>query len=191
VGPVCWFSRRYLGAYRDGELASLGRRWVGAHLERCRFCAGELADLERLHAALALDAPDPGEPVWAAFWPQVRERLAGPIVAEPVSAAAWWRAWGSMIGRPRLAFGSVAVVAALGVLAILAPWQDAGPPTIPPVSVPAPGQPAPGAAEAPALAQVLIQSVETDDPQSAVMVFDSPESDVTVLWVFGLPPTDA
>ena len=39
------------------------------------------------------------------------------------------------------------------------------------------------------LDQVVIQSIETD-PDVPVMVYESPESDVTVLWVFGLPRTD-
>jgi hypothetical protein len=41
-----------------------------------------------------------------------------------------------------------------------------------------------------ALDEVVIQSIETDDPDVPVMVYASPESDVTVLWVFGLPRTD-
>ena len=40
------------------------------------------------------------------------------------------------------------------------------------------------------LDQVVIQSIETEDPDLPVMVYASPESDVTVLWVFGLPRTD-
>jgi hypothetical protein len=39
------------------------------------------------------------------------------------------------------------------------------------------------------LDQVVIQSIETEDPDVPVMVYASPESDVTVLWVFGLPRT--
>ncbi|HSE94960.1 MAG TPA: hypothetical protein VLD61_03665, partial [Methylomirabilota bacterium] len=103
-----------------------------------------------------------------------------------------WRVWGTLMGRPRLAFGSALAVAALGTLAVLAPWQDAvQQPVAPPVPVAAPGEATPDPAAVPALAQVLIQSAETDDPQSSVMVFESPDSDVTVLWVFGLPRTDA
>jgi hypothetical protein len=37
---------------------------------------------------------------------------------------------------------------------------------------------------------VVIQSIETDDPDVPVMVYKSLEADVTVLWVFGLPRTD-
>ena len=94
---------------------------------------------------------------------------------------------GRALARPRLVFGAAAAAAAVGLLAILAPWPD----TVQRPAVPPPPVATPGATETPVLAQVLIQSVETDDPQSSVMVFDSPESDMTVLWVFGLPPTDA
>jgi hypothetical protein len=78
---------------------------------------------------------------------------------------------------------------ALAVLAVVAPWQRAplqpAPPT--PVAV------APETASLPpaALDQVVIQSIETADPDVPVMVYASPESDITVLWVFGLPRTGA
>jgi hypothetical protein len=39
------------------------------------------------------------------------------------------------------------------------------------------------------LDQVVIQSIETADPDVPVMVYSIPESDATVLWVFGLEPT--
>jgi hypothetical protein len=39
------------------------------------------------------------------------------------------------------------------------------------------------------LDQVVIQSIETADPEAPVMVYSSPDSDVTVLWVFGLERT--
>jgi hypothetical protein len=41
----------------------------------------------------------------------------------------------------------------------------------------------------PALDHVVIQSIETADPDVPVMVYASPESGVTVLWVFGLERT--
>jgi anti-sigma factor RsiW len=187
VNPMCGLIRRRLGAYHDGELAGAARRRIESHVSRCRGCAAELAEVERLHAALALDTPDPGQPVWDAFWPQVRARLAGPAEVEAGPAPAWWRAAaGRALARPRLVFGAAAAAAAVGLVAILAPWPDTvqQPVSLAPVATP-------GATETPVLAHVLIQSVETNDPQSSVMVFDSPESDMTVLWVFGLPPTDA
>ena len=71
---------------------------------------------------------------------------------------------------------------------MVAPWQRA------PQQTPVPTQVAGGLETAgnqqAALDQVVIQSIETDDPDLPVMVYASPESDMTVLWVFGLPRTD-
>jgi hypothetical protein len=36
----------------------------------------------------------------------------------------------------------------------------------------------------------MVHSVETADPESSVMVYTNPESDMTVVWVFGLERTD-
>jgi hypothetical protein len=71
------------------------------------------------------------------------------------------------------------VAGALAVVAVVAPWKRA------PQEVPAPS---PGTQSA-ALDQVIVQSIETEDPDLPVMVYASPESDVTVLWVFGLERT--
>ena len=65
-------------------------------------------------------------------------------------------------------------------------------PPLPPAP-PTPVAVAPESASLPpaALDQVVIQSIETADPDVPVMVYASPESDVTVLWVFGLSRTGA
>ena len=149
----------------------------------CTQCGSELSALGRLRAALALDTADPPEAVWTAFWPQVRDRIAAPASAP---RSAWERGWESVRARPR--FGPVPALAAatLAVLAMVAPWQRV--PQQAPALV-ASGLASPGGQQA-ALDQVVIQSIETEDPDLPVMVYASPESDVTVLWVFGLPRTD-
>jgi hypothetical protein len=76
----------------------------------------------------------------------------------------------------------------LAVLAVVAPWQRV-PQQAPAPTLVASGLDSPGVQQA-ALDQVVIQSIETEDPDLPVMVYASPESDVTVLWVFGLPRTD-
>jgi hypothetical protein len=90
--------------------------------------------------------------------------------------------------RPRLGLAPALAAAALAVLAVVAPWQRA------PQQPPAPASviPAvdPSGVQTAALDQVVIQSIETEDPDVPVMVYKNPESDVTVLWVFGLPQTD-
>ncbi len=185
---ICWLTRRRLGGYLDGELASTGRTRTAAHLARCRDCAAELAVLTRLRAALAVEAPEPSAAVWQAFWPQVRARIASaPAPARP--AAPWeglLERWRLGLERPRLAFGSAVAVIALALLAVLAPWQRA--PERAPVSEP-PRVAAPEGSRGGFVRQVVVQSVETADPQSSVMVFSNADADV--VWVFGLPRTDS
>ncbi len=177
--PVCWLTRRRLGAYRDGDLGPAAVK-VEAHLARCSDCAADLAALGRLRAALSIQFPEPPEAVWDAFWPQVRARLA---VAAPEPAPR--RAWEPILAHPRLAFGSMVAAVALALLVVVAPWRSITVPEAPKLSQ----RPTPGAV-VPAAAPVVVQSVETAAPDSSVMVFESPEADVTVVWVFGLEPTE-
>jgi len=190
MGFFCWPIRPRLGAYHDGELSSPARRRVEAHLAHCQACSAESRTLASIHAALRAETPEPPEAVWDAFWPQVRMRLQ----AEPEPEPAWWRAWRSVPVRPRLAFGAAFAAAALAVIAVLAPWQrleQHGPDTasapMVATSLPAGGGMSTGG---PAPAYAVVQSVETADPQSSVMVYTNPESDVTVVWVFGLENTE-
>ena len=177
--PVCWLTRRRLGAYRDGELGPAAGAKVEVHLARCPDCAADLAVLGRLRVALSLQIPEPPEAVWDAFWPQVRARMAA---AEPAPRGAW----DPILAHPRLAFGSVVAAAALALLAVLAPWRSVTVPEAPKVAQSSmPGAVVPVAAPA-----VVVHSVETAAPDSSVMVFDNPAADVTVVWVFGLERTD-
>jgi anti-sigma factor RsiW len=183
--PYCWLIRRRLGAYQDGELSPGVRNRIGAHIRGCESCHQQLEALGRLRTALTLGAADPPEAVWATFWPQVRARIAAPA---PAPESVWERAWEALAVRPRLGLASALAAAALAVLAVVAPWQRAPQQTPSPESV-AGRLETPGIQPA-GLDQVVIQSIETEDPDIPVMVYASPESDVTVLWVFGLPRTD-
>jgi len=185
MNPYCWLVRRRLGAYQDGELSAGARHRVEAHVRGCTQCGGELSALGRLRAALALDTADPPEAVWTAFWPQVRDRIAAPA---PAPKSAWERGWESVRARPRFGLVPALAAATLAVLAVVAPWQRV-PQQAPAPTLVASGLESPGVQQA-ALDQVVIQSIETEDPDLPVMVYASPESDVTVLWVFGLPRTD-
>ena len=184
--PYCWLIRRRLGAYQDGELSAGARSRVGQHIRGCGPCRLQLEALGRLRTALTLDAVDPSEAIWTAFWPQVRARIAAPA---PARSGAWERTWGGVRVRPRLGLAPALAGGALAVLAVVAPWQRA------PQQTPSPGSVGGGVetvgVQPAALDHVVIQSIETDDPDIPVMVYASPESDVTVLWVFGLPRTDA
>src|SRR5262245_39846590 len=183
--PVCWLIRRRLSAYQDGELSAAARGRVESHVGRCEACQRELAGLSRLRTALALDSVDPPEAVWAAFWPQVRARI-NTAAPQPEPAPAWRRAWGAMPSRRRLVWAPALAAGALAAVAVMAPWQRA--PQMPP---PPPAVPSTAAVQPAALDEVVIQSIETADPDLPVMVYASPESDVTVLWVFGLERTGA
>jgi anti-sigma factor RsiW len=185
--PFCWLARRRLSAYQDGELSPGARARVATHVQGCERCGGELRALGRLRAALALDAADPSEAVWTAFWPQVRARIATPAPApDPV----WRRAWDGLRARPRLGLAPALAAVTLAVLAVVAPWQRTPQQPPAPVQVQVGGGPETSGVSPTALDQVVIQSIETADPDVPVMVYESPESNVTVLWVFGLPQTD-
>jgi hypothetical protein len=142
--------------------------------------------LGRLRAALIDEALDLPEARWDAFWPEVRARLAA---ASPVPAPAWRRRWADVGARPRLVLAPALAAAALAVLAVLAPWQRA------PQAPSSAGGPGGGVGvqtaglDPAALDEVVFQSIETADPETPVMVYASPDSDVTVLWVFGLERT--
>jgi anti-sigma factor RsiW len=181
--PLCWLIRRRLDAYQDGELSAAARARTAGHLARCAGCAGEVRALEKLAAALAVEAPEPADAVWDAFWPQVRARMATAGSAEDTAALrrpAW--SWGAALGDRRLALGSALAAAALA-LVVLAPWRQ-------PVPVVSERANPPVVALQPQEATVVVQSVETADPQSSVMVFSNDDADVTVVWVFGLERTE-
>ena len=185
MNPYCWLVKRRLGAYQDGELSTRARHRIERHVRGCAGCGAELSALGRLKAAMALDTADPPEAVWTAFWPQVRDRIAAPA---PAPESPWERVWETVRTRPKLGLAPALAAAALAVLAVVAPWQRA-PQQAPEPTLVAGGLESPGVPQA-ALDQVVIQSIETEDPDLPVMVYKSPESDVTVLWVFGLPRTD-
>jgi anti-sigma factor RsiW len=181
TNPICWLIRRRLGAYRDGELGPAAHGKTRTHLGRCPACAAELAALDRLRTTLAVAAPEPSAATWDVFWPQVRARLA----TSPQPERAARRAWTPLVEHPRLAFASAVAVAGLALFAVLAPWQSLLLPEPPRLSGPvAP----PESSKAPT--PVVVQSVETEAPNSSVMVYTHSEAEVTVVWVFGLEPTE-
>ena len=201
----CWLTRRRLDAYQDGELAPAARARTAAHLERCRDCAAELAALGRLRAELRTlevpaEVPEPPEPVWEAFWPQVQARFAVAPAETATSFPALGRRrgfWEPLLGHPRLALGSALAAAAVVVLAVVAPWkgvvrQPEAPPIVAPggpSGVSLPGGTSTDIASTTPDPPLVVHAVETADPDSSVMVFTNEEPGVTVVWVFDLERT--
>src|SRR5262245_4154251 len=183
--PYCWLVRRRLGAYQAGELSPGAWNPLAGHVQACTPCRRELDAMGRLRTTLAFEVPDPPDAVWTAFWPQVRARIVA--TPEPAPAPGWRRDWEAVTVRRRLGLAPALAAGALAVLAVVAPWKRA--PQEAPAPVPVAGGIETAGTQPAALDHVVIQSIETADPDAPVMVYASPESNVTVLWVFGLSRT--
>ena len=154
---TCYLVRRRLGAWVDNALPEASRASTAVHVERCPRCQKEVDTLRRLRGMLQA-ALSPAEPDWAGFWPGI---VRGIDDAKHRPVAVPRRS--AVFGR-RWAFGSAAVTAAL--LASLMVWQLL------------PGRPRE------AEAQVVVHSA--DSPGRSVMVYSTPDQDMTVVWVLGL-----
>jgi anti-sigma factor RsiW len=152
---TCYFHRRRITGWLDGALDPDVARATEAHVARCARCAREVEGLRRLKAALRA-TPAPADPDWAGFWPGIVRRIDQ---ARHAPARPQRHAWLT----PRLAYGG-AVAAVL--LITLTVWQLV------------PGRPAP---ESP----VIVRSADTGYPGGHVMVYSTPDQDLTVVWVFG------
>jgi anti-sigma factor RsiW len=153
---TCYVHRRRIGAWLDGALDDRLNRATAAHVERCARCSGEAESLTRLKAFLQ-PAAAVADPDWTAFWPGIVRGIQDARESRPVPRRAPWL-------RPRWAYGG-ALAAAL--LVSLTMWQ-----LVPTKSV----------RESP----VIVRSADSDDPRATVMVYSTPERDLTVVWVVGL-----
>ncbi|HTG12977.1 MAG TPA: hypothetical protein VK746_19445 [Candidatus Eisenbacteria bacterium] len=118
-----------------------------------------MEQLTRIRLLVRSAAPDVADPEWAGFWPAVRVRIASEA-PRPVRESWWLPYWKPVWGHPRVALGSLMVSSlALGLML----WPGA------PVTLAAP---------------VTVQEVSSADPDRSVMVYSSPDDDVTVIWVF-------
>jgi hypothetical protein len=118
-----------------------------------------VAQLTRIRLLVRRAAPDVADPEWAGFWPAVRERIASEA-PQPVRESWWLPFWKPVWGHPRVAMGSL-VVSSLALSLVL--WPSA------PVTLAPP---------------VVVQDVSSADPNRSVMVYSSPDDDVTVIWIF-------
>jgi hypothetical protein len=112
-------------------------------------------------------APDVVEPDWTGLWPGVQARLRSEA-GRPIREA-WWRPfWKPVWGHPRMA---LATSGALAVLLAVSFWPANE------------GEISVASAE-----PVVVQDVDTPDPDGSVMVYSAPDRGpdrgVTVIWVF-------
>jgi anti-sigma factor RsiW len=155
----CLWSRPRLERLVDGALGPRAGRWTTSHAARCARCGGEVEQLTRIRMLVRSAAPEVVDPEWAGFWPAVRVRIASEA-PRPVRESWWLPYWKPVWGHPRVALGSLMVSGlALGLML----WPGA------PVTLAAP---------------VVVQEVSSADPDRSVMVYSSPDDDVTVIWVF-------
>ncbi|MGH7375744.1 MAG: hypothetical protein ACREJY_16130 [Candidatus Rokuibacteriota bacterium] len=157
----CLWNRRRLEGFVDGALGSRAGRMAAEHVSGCARCRSEVERLGRLRLLVRCAHAEPADPDWSGFWPSVRTRIARET-PQPVRESWWLPFWKPVWGHPRVALGSVAVSTLAAALVL---W------------------PSPQAIKAVA-APVQVQDVSTADPDRSVMVYSSPDDDVTVIWVF-------
>ena len=155
----CLWNRPRLERLVDGALGPRAGRATTSHAARCPRCGGEVAQLTRLRLLVRSAAPDVTDPEWAGFWPAVRVRIASEA-SQPVRESWWLPFWKPVWGHPRVALGSL-MVSSLALGLVL--WPS------PPVAL---------------AARVVVQDVSSADPDRSVMVYSSPDDDMTVIWVF-------
>ena len=160
---TCHRTRQRISAYLDGALDPDTARSTAAHLDTCARCNAEADAFERLHTALQA-MRRPADPDWVGFWPGV---VRGIEDSRPRAGAPRR----SIQPRLRWAVGSALAAALLVSLTIwqVAPWQ----------SLSEPGTP------------TIVRSADTEAPNGNVMVYSTPERDLTVVWVLGLADTSS
>lgn len=158
----CLWNRPRLERLVDGALGPRAGRAATSHAARCPRCGGEVEQLTRLRLLIRSSAPDVADPDWAGFWPAVRVRLAREA-PRPVRESWWLPVWKPVWGHPRVALGSL-MVSGLAAALVLWPGPQVTTPTF--------------------AAPVVVQDVSSADPDRSVMVYSSPEDDVTVIWIF-------
>jgi predicted anti-sigma-YlaC factor YlaD len=187
---TCFRTRRRIGAYLDGALEANAAASVGRHLAECASCRREAEGVRRMKALLqrALGPETvPAPPDWTGFWPCILRGIEARRHLPATKPHAGRR-------RARWALGG-ALAVALVVGTTLWQWpgqwegqrQTAAPPILEKpvlVSTTAVEHPVPigTAVEDP----VLISSADTEHPDGSVMIYHTPERDMSVVWVFGV-----
>jgi len=167
VAPGCLWNQFRLEAYADGALEGRAAAAVARHLDRCPGCRTRVARLGRLRQLISVGSAPPDDPDWTGLWPAVRRRIASEP-ARPVKDAWWLPVWKPIWGHPRLATAAAALATLLLTFSfwpgregeVPRAWAD----------------------------PIVVQDVSTADPDGSVMVYSTPERDVTVIWVFAPAP---
>jgi hypothetical protein len=153
---TCYLYRRRIGAWLDGALDDRMARSTAAHVDGCGRCTGEADGLRRLKSLLGAVA-QPAAPDWTGFWPGVVRGIQDARAPRREPQRRAWRA-------PRWAYGGALAAALLLSVGV---WQFA------------PSKLAP-------YAPVIVGSADSGDPAATVMVYSTPDRDLTVVWVLGL-----
>jgi len=149
-----------LDAYADGELARVQASFVAGHLQDCTACQSEFESLNSLRRAVrgSIEAELATDPT-ADLWSSVRTALAeeASANADPKIVPVPRR----LSARPALAFVAVAVVGLVTLFALPADEQSK-------INV----------------ASDTFVIEEIDAGNNNVMVYESPDTNMTVIWVF-------
>jgi anti-sigma factor RsiW len=158
----CLWNRSRLERLVDGALGPRAGRAATSHAARCPRCGGEVEQITRLRRLVRSATSEVADPEWAGFWPAVQRRIAVEA-PRPVRESWWLPFWKPVWGHPRLALGSL-MVSSLAAALVLWPSPRVTGPTF--------------------AAPVVVQDVSSADPDRSVMVYSSPDDEVTVIWVF-------
>ncbi len=157
-----YLTRQRIGAYLDGALGESEAQATAAHLSGCGACQREAERLRRLRGLLQEVVPAGAPPDWGGFWPGIVRGIEEARQPPPAPRAL---AWPRIGWRPRLAVGG-ALVVLLGASLML--WQ----------AFYTPGDP---------VGPAIVTSAHTEIPDGSLMVYNSPEHNLAVVWVFTDP----
>jgi anti-sigma factor RsiW len=160
----CLWMRPRLEGYADSGLDPRLTRAVEAHLAECPHCLAGVERHVRQRSLVMAALPAPAEPDWAGFWPGIQARIAVKETPKPIKDWWWAPVWAPVWGHPRVALGGV-MAAVLALFLSLWPGGE--------------GQVFTAWAD-----PVVVQDVGTPDPEGTVMVYSTPDQDLTVIWLF-------
>ena len=152
----CYWYRRRIDAWLDGALDERPAQAIATHVGACSRCTADANAVRRVKALLT-ETVAPADPDWTGFWPGVVRGIQDARVPRREPQ----RRSGL---RPRWAYGGALATALLVSTAV---WQL---------------MPSPVTPEFP----VIVRSADTGDPNATVMVYSTPDRDLTVVWVMGL-----